>query len=204
MKRAAAFLVAMVMGLSSGGCVPEWAQQNSSPYVLEIAGITPSPLRSDVVSDEGSIFNDDVSVVVNAFRKNNNQGLSVTAVEHIYLERYEVRYFRTDGRNQQGVDVPFGISGPLGNVRFHTVNAGEEVEATIPITIVRHQAKSEPPLRNLRFGSTTDTGTFEISGAIVMTTIAEITIHGRTVQGDALVAVGRVEVSFANFADDAQ
>jgi hypothetical protein len=202
MKRAALFAVVVGVGVSSSACVPDWAQQNSSPYVMEIAGISPSPLRSDVLTDEGSIFNDDVQVLVNVFRKNNNTGLNVTAVEHLYLERYEVRFFRTDGRNQEGIDVPFGITGPLANVRFHTVSAGDEVETSVPITIVRHQAKSEPPLRNLRFRAGTDTGVTEAGGANIMTTIAEITIHGRTVQGDALVAVGRVEVSFANFADN--
>jgi hypothetical protein len=189
------------VGVSSSACVPDWAQQNSSPYVMEIAGISPSPLRSDVELVNGSLANDDVQVLVNVFRKNNNAGLNVTAVEHLYLERYEVRFFRADGRNQEGIDVPFGITGPLANVRFHTVSAGDEVEASVPITIVRHQAKLEPPLRNLRFLAGTDTDTVQQGGGFFITTIAEITIHGRTVQGDALVAVGRLEVSFSNFAD---
>jgi hypothetical protein len=201
MKRAALFAVVVGVGVSSSACVPDWAQQNSSPYVMEIAGISPSHVFSDVASDNGGFANDDVQVLVNVFRKNNNAGLNVTAVEHLYLERYEVRYFRTDGRNQEGIDVPFGITGPLANVRFHTVSAGDEVETSVPVTIVRHQAKMEPPLRNLRFTAGTDTGTSQDGGAVVVTTIAEITIHGRTVQGDALVAVGRVQVSFSNFAD---
>jgi hypothetical protein len=199
MKRAAVFAVVAV-GLAGTGCVPDWAQTNSAPYILEISNIQPTHLFSDVQIGEGSIENDDVQVSVNAFRKNNNANLNTSPVEHMYLERYEVRYFRTDGRNQEGVDVPFRITGPLGNLRFHTITQSE-LELTVPITIVRHQAKLEPPLRNLRFLAPTDTGTEQAGGASVMTTIAEITIHARTVQGEALVARGNVQVSFANFAD---
>lgn len=201
MKRAALFAaVTGVVGLSSGGCVPEWAQQNSSPYILEISNISPLHVFSDVQVGAGTIANDDVQVSINAFRKNNNTDLNTSPVQHMYLERYEVRYFRTDGRNQEGIDVPYRITGPLGNVRFHTITQSE-LEITLPITIVRHQAKLEPPLRNLRFVAGTDTGTEQDGGAVVMTTIAEITVHARTVQGDALVAKGNVQVSFSNFAD---
>jgi hypothetical protein len=188
------------------GCVPDWAQQNSSPYIMEIASITKADGSLPILSDVSiPVVNDDAAVTVNIFRKNNNPALGTTPVEHIYLERYEVRYFRTDGRNQEGVDVPFRITGPLGNVRFHTPGPGGEgeVEAELLITIVRHQAKLEPPLRNLEGGIIGDTGAALGPGAIQLTTVAEITIHGRTVQGDALVAVGRAQVTFADFPDAA-
>ncbi|MET0556742.1 MAG: hypothetical protein ABW221_27125 [Vicinamibacteria bacterium] len=207
MKRAALFSVVAVMGLlSSGGCVPEWAQQNSSPYIMEIASITNAdgelPITSDVNNAEtGGFENDNAVVTVNLFRKNNNDGLGTTAVEHVYLERYEVRYFRTDGHNVEGQDVPYRVTGPMGNVRFHTVVAGEEVEAETIITIVRHQAKLEPPLRNLRIPRAGDSGSVLVPQQAIFTAIAEITIHGRTVQGDALQAVGRVPVTFGDFAD---
>jgi hypothetical protein len=207
MKRAAAFMVAAAMALSSGGCVPEWAQQNSSPYIMEIASITNAdgalPITSDVNNAEtGGFENDNAIVTVNLFRKNNNADLATTAVEHVYLERYEVRYFRTDGHNTEGQDVPYRVTGPMGNLRFHTVAAGEEVEAEAIITIVRHQAKLEPPLRNLRIPRAGDSGSVLVPQQAIFTAIAEITIHGRTVQGDALQAVGRVPVTFGDFADE--
>lgn len=202
--RGAVISVAATMG----GCVPQWAQDNTSPYILEIAGITDAsgqvPILSDVADDNGAVFNDEARVTVNAFRKNNNTGLGVSPVEHIYLERYEVRYFRTDGRDAEGVDVPFRTTGPLGNVRFHTPGPGGagEVQADLPITIVRHQAKREPPLLNLRNVTRTDTNAIQFGGAGILTCVAEITVHGRTVQGDAMRAVGRVNVTFANFIDN--
>jgi hypothetical protein len=199
MKAYAKLALAAVMALPALSCTPDWATDNNTPFILEIASITPSPMRSDVEvlsNGQPTVFNDDVIVAVNVFRKNNNPTLSTTPVEHVYLERYEVRYFRSDGHNTEGVDVPFHITGPLGNLRFHTAGPGGagEVEQTVAITIVRHQAKLEPPLKNLAFGG----------NEIIITTIAEITIFGRTVQGGVLQASGSVQVSFADFADAGQ
>ena len=192
MKAYAKLALAVVAALPALSCTPDWATDNNTPFIMEIASIAPSPLRSDVLTG-GGVVNDDVVVAVNIFRKNNNPQLSTSPVEHIYLERYEVRYFRTDGHNTPGVDVPHGITGPLGNIRFHTPSPGGagEVQNNVTITIVRHQAKLEPPLKNLEFAGNED----------IITTIAEITIHGRTVQGGVLVARGNVEVSFSDFAD---
>ena len=105
-------------------------------------------------------------------------------------------YFRTDGRDVEGVDVPFRVTGPLGNLRFHTAAPGGsgEVEQTINITLVRHQAKLEPPLANLRGGTLTDTGASQLPNAAVLTLIAEVTIYGETVQGKGLKATGNVQV----------
>ena len=197
-----AAVVLAASGLS--GCTPDWATQNSSPYVLEIVNINDgATLNSDVGFP---ITNDDVGVEMNIFRKNNNTRLSTSAVEHVYLESYEVRYFRTDGRNQEGVDVPFRFTGALGNLRFHTPAAGGETPITASITLVRHQAKAEPPLRNLQLDPTsplTQTGQgtagATLPGSVILTTVAEITIYGRTVEGQALQAKGRVNITFADF-----
>src|SRR4029453_7170364 len=99
-------------------CTPDWATDNNTPFILEIASISPSPLESDVTTNTV----DNVTVAVNVFRKNNTPTLGTSPVEHVYLERYEVRFFRSDGHNTPGVDVPYGITGPLGNVRFHTAS----------------------------------------------------------------------------------
>jgi hypothetical protein len=208
MKLYAKCALVTAAGLILASCTPDWATSNSSPFILEIANITNAggglPILSDVETGTGettTVVNDEALVTVNALRKNNAPTLGVSPVEHIYLERYEVRYFRTDGRNTEGVDVPYRITGPVGNVRFHTPGPGGdgEVEAEVSITIVRHQAKLEPPLRNLRSVTVSDTGTFGISGAGVLTCVAEITIHGRTIQGAVMEAVGRQQVTFANF-----
>jgi hypothetical protein len=200
--RGAALLAAGAVSLSA--CTPEWARQNASPYVLEIAGINGG---ATVNSDVGlPVTNDDVSVTVNIFRKNNNPSLGVSAVGHVSLESYQVRFLRSDGRNQEGVDVPFRITGALGNVRLHTPSAGGETEATVSLTLVRHQAKLDPPLRNFQIDPTSPlnssgqgTAGANFPGSVVLTTVAEITIYARTIEGDALQATGRVNVTFADF-----
>jgi hypothetical protein len=196
MKAYARLALAAMAALPALSCTPDWATDNNTPFILEISSITPSPMRSDVeVLNDGqaTVFNDDVVVGVNVFRKNNSPTLGTSPVEHVYLERYEVRFFRSDGHNTEGVDVPFHITGPLGNLRFHTAGPGGagEVEQTVAITVVRHQAKLEPPLMNLRF----------LGNEGIITAFAEITIHGRTVQGGVLEARGTVQISFADFAD---
>jgi hypothetical protein len=215
MKSSRLVLIAAVT-LAAAGCTPDWATRNETGFIMEIASITGAntaqssgqggEIRSDVLTN-GSVFNDDAVVAVNVLRKNNNADLGTSPVEHVYLDRYEVVYFRTDGRNTEGVDVPFRITGPLGNLRFHTAGPGGqgEVEQTVNITIVRHSAKLEPPLSNLRNVLVSAPGQltspFEFPGQGIITTVAEITIIGHTIQGDGLQAKGRVQVTFADFAD---
>ena len=193
----------LAAALAPAACVPDWAADNETPFIMEIASIQPTdgtgPLQSDV---SFPVVNDDVTVLVNVFRKNNNPEMSTSAVEHVYLERYEVRYFRSDGRDVEGVDVPFRITGPLGNIRFHTAGPAAEVENAVTITIVRQQAKLEPPLANLRGILASDTDVAELPSTGVLTTIAEITIYGKTVQGKGLKATGNVQVTFADFPDE--
>jgi hypothetical protein len=57
---------------------------------------------------------------------------------------------------------------------------------TVPIEVVRTQAKLEPPLRNIANGG----------GELVLTAFAEITIFGRTVADDAVVSSGRLQIDF--------
>ena len=202
--RCAAGVLVLATAAASTGCTPDWATSNETPFIMEIARIAGpagvTPFLSDV---SFPVENDEASVTVNIFRKNNNVDMSTTPVEHVYLTRYEVRYFRTDGRDVEGVDVPFRVTGPLGNLRFHTAGPGGdgEVEQTFNVTLVRHQAKLEPPLANLRGGTLTDTSAFQLPNAAVLTLIAEVTIYGETVQGKGLKATGNVQVTFADFPD---
>jgi hypothetical protein len=183
-------LVIALGALALSGCTPNFITDNSSSMVLEVSGINNgAQILSDVITD-GIVSNDDAAVTVNLFRKNPSV-TGTSALEHVYLESYDVRYFRTDGKDIEGVDVPFRISGPLGHLRFHTPTGTGEVEQTVSLTIVRHQAKVEPPLRNLRGGG----------GQLAITCIAEITIYARQIDGETLQATGRVQVTFADFGE---
>ena len=199
-------MVAIVAaGLWTQGCTPEWATDNETSFIMEIANITGAGGEVPILADVSfPIFNDEALVSVNVFRKNNNPEIGTPPVEHLYLKRYEIRYFRTDGRDVEGVDVPFRITGPLGNLRFHVAGpgGGGEVENTVSITVLRHQAKLEPPIANLRGISFNDADITTFPNAGILTLIAEVTIYGETVQGKGLKAVGNVQVTLADFPDE--
>lgn len=106
-----------------------------------------------------------------------------TSANWITVDRYHVDYIRADGRNTPGVDVPYGFDG---GVTFSVLDIGSAT-----FTLVRGQAKLEPPLLALR-------GT---GGAVVISTIAEITFYGHDQTGAEVTALGRISVNFADWGD---
>jgi hypothetical protein len=194
---------------SMTGCVPDWARENETGILMEVAGIQGAPgaqgqTAGDVLfSDVSQWVNDDAVVTVNVYRKN-PQVNATSALEHVRLESYQVRYFRSDGHSVEGVDVPHRITGPLPSVRFHTPTSTTEIELETTINVVRHTAKREPPLINL-----IDTDLFPngrstfLTGVGIITTVAEITVFARQITtGEPLSATGRFQVTFADFADE--
>src|SRR5438105_4021516 len=71
---------------------------------------------------------------------------SPSFLNDIIVNRYRVDYFRPNGRNTPGVDVPFGIDGTM-NVHIPINSNGSG-----SIIIVRHDSKREPPLSELDNG----------------------------------------------------
>jgi hypothetical protein len=196
--------LAIVAGLLSSGCVPAFVQDSEADVIMRITGLRGDPGSEDqtegvvLLSDTCcAIFNDNIIITLDSILKNPNNP-NVNAFSDITLERYELRYIRSDGRNVEGVDVPFHISGPLSSVLL-------EVGATVEVAFVgvRHQAKLEPPLKNLEGNFPNDSGTAItgtiFSGAGIISTIGEVTVHGRTTSGQAVRAVGRIQIVFADF-----
>jgi hypothetical protein len=107
-----------------------------------------------------------------------------TAINHITISRYRVRFIRADGRNVPGVDVPYPFDSAF------TLTVGAESRAAT-FVLVRSQAKQEAPLRALAGGG----------GAGVISTIAEITFFGADQAGRTVQVVGRIGVSFADWTD---
>jgi hypothetical protein len=100
----------------------------------------------------------------------------------ITITQYHVEYVRSDGRNVQGVDVPFAFDSG--------VTATVAGAATIGFTLVRIQAKQEAPLQALAFGG----------GANTISTIARVTFYGHDQTGREVSVVGNIEVDFADWA----
>lgn len=103
----------------------------------------------------------------------------------ITVTRYRVEYTRSDGRNRAGIDVPHPFDGAI------TATVGADGSTTVGFTLVRLQAKAEPPLAGLRGAG----GQFAIS------TIATVTFYGADQTGRAASATGKITVSFADWAD---
>jgi len=196
--RAASLLMVGASIAALTGCTPGFGTANDAPVLLRVNSIAGSTggtggttggsgisqvLLSDVRTDTGSVFNDNATLTVESVIKNQN-GPTLGPFNDIVIEQYRVRYVRTDGLSREGVDIPYSFNGSV-NV---LVPAG--AVTTIPILIVRHAAKLEPPLANL-----TRAGGFDL-----ITTFAEITLFGHTTSGKAVEATGRIEVHFADFA----
>jgi hypothetical protein len=180
-------VLAVLGALALAGCVPGYFEEGNSPRVLLLTAINGgNPLNSDLTISTGAICPDVVSVRVENHAKNPNVGAAGFR-DDIVVERYEVRYFRSDGRGTEGVDVPYTISG---NLSFEILG-GEAT--TVPIEAVRRQAKIEAPLWNLLSGG----------GGRVVTMFAEVVLHARTTTGVVTnAATGQLQIDFADYADD--
>ena len=179
--------VLILGGLVAAGCTPNYFQQGNSTRVLLITGVNDGNVLSADVRQDTNICPDVVPVRVENHSKNPN--LETTGFRgDIVIERYEVRYFRSDGRGVEGVDVPYSISG---NISFE-VQEGAGVN--VPIEVVRRQAKLEPPLSQIVNGG----------GPFILTIIAEVTLHARTTTGVTTnPATGRMQIDFADYANKA-
>jgi len=192
-----------LFALVAAGCTPDWARDNNSPFEMRITQIAGTPggdqeagaiLHSDICC---AIFNDSATLTVELFRK--NVALTSTPIEDVVLTRYEVVYERTDGHNIEGVDVPFRITGPL-QQRIHAPSTTGETVADVVIDVVRHAAKLEPPLSNLRKNANPVLSGGPLSGGdVFITTIAHITVYGETTNGRSLSASGDLQVTFADY-----
>jgi hypothetical protein len=143
-------------------------------------------LLSDVQTG-GGVFNDSGRATMRLALKNpgtSSVALTPSTLNEITLTRYHVKYIRSDGRNTQGVDVPYEFDGAV------TATVREE-GTEVSFLLVRHTAKREPPLRNMWDGG----------GMRLMTAIAEVTFYGRDQAGNEVSAVGNINITFGDFAD---
>lgn len=178
--------MALLSALTLAGCAADYVEVGNAPVQLIIASLIPNPLDSDVAISTGGVCPDFATVAVANRAKNLN--VTVPAVpQAIIVNRYEVSYYRSDGRANQGVDVPYSISGAL----TASVDAATGGTVNIPIEVVRRQAKLEPPLLQLVPGGQ----------ALIVTMFAKITLYGQTVAGEAVTASGSMQIDMANFND---
>jgi hypothetical protein len=107
---------------------------------------------------------------------------AATAINDITVTRYRVEYTRADGRNTPGVDVPY----PFDGVVTFTVSANP---TSFGFSLVRTQAKDEPPLVLLRNGNS------------IITQLAKVTFYGADQAGNQVSVTGNIQIDFGNFGD---
>jgi hypothetical protein len=109
--------------------------------------------------------------------------LSPTSNNQVTISRYHVTFRRADGRNTQGVDVPWAFDGAV----TVTIEAGNSASAGFEL--VRHAAKTESPLIQLR------------KNPNVISTTADVTFYGQDLVGNDISVTGHLLVDFGNFGD---
>lgn len=187
---------ATALVLTSASCGDLTREGTSSSYLVITAleatsGADPSTFSGTLSSDVITVVDDVLTVFGDLGRVQFALGLkdpgpstspaAPTQNNFITVDRYRVKYIRSDGRNTEGVDVPYTFDGA-----FTATVAGS---TTVSFTLVRVQAKDEAPLRALG-----------ING-LVISTIAEVTFYGHDQTGRAVSVTGHIGIHFANFGD---
>lgn len=111
--------------------------------------------------------------------------LGVSQYEDVLLTRYIVHYYRSDGKNVEGVDVPYSFEGSV-NVLLK-VNTATDVS----LVVVREVAKLEQPLLNLV--SNRDVGVLQVT--------ARIDFYGHDMDNNEVTTTGNLPIFFANYND---
>ncbi len=147
-------------------------------------------LQSDVVNVDPntglySIASDAAKATFTARLLDPYAPLGGSQYNSITVNRYAVTYIRADGKNRQGVDVPYAFEGSL--------SALIDIDSTVAVSfvIVREVAKLEPPLLNLREGR----------GEGVLQVTAKVDFYGQDMTKNKVKATGYLTIFFANYVD---
>ena len=193
----------MVLALGAASCGDAVRQGRSPAYLvidqlLAASGAEPDEFKNTLTSDVvtlvkvgdrlvPTIYEDSAEVQMHIALKDIGTPGNPTEPSSnnlITVTRYRVKYVRADGRNTPGADVPYEFDGAA------TGTIGP-ASSTISFILVRAQAKQEAPLQAL-------TG---MGGALMISTIAEVTFYGRDQTGNDVSVTGKISVNFADWGD---
>lgn len=157
----------------------------SGTLVSDVITNITDPLPCTPTAPCPTIFGDNGSVVLRTVLKDigSTTALAPTTNNEVTINRIRVEYTRADGRNTQGVDVPFAFEGAVTG----TIVANGTL--TLSFTLVRNVAKQEAPLAQLR------------ESPNVITSIAKVTFYGVDRVGNAVSVMGQIQIDFGNFGD---
>lgn len=180
--------------LMLSACNPLEDDSKSSSFIIvesitgtDLSGKTASFLQSDVVLTDSTVVADVATATLQASLLDPAPILDSSQYNDIILDRYIVSYSRVDGKNRQGVDVPYSFEGSLSQI----LKIGTSV--TFSFVVVREVAKLESPLIDLVQN--------RAEGVIEAT--AKIEFYGHDLVNNKVMATGSLTIFFANYADSA-
>jgi len=194
------FALLTALAMVAAGCGV--AEQGRSPVVVRIdtleaanGGTTTGTFGGYLHSDVQNVvnvnnvqtptrFNDVGRVTMSlVLRDPGSPGVANTPSElnAVTITHYRVVYRRTDGRNVQGVDVPFAFDSGM------TITVAPTGQGQQTFDIVRVSAKFEAPLQAL------------VSNGQALDTIADVTFFGKDMHNNDVAVTGSIGITFANF-----
>jgi len=169
---------------AASGAEPDLVSETLRSDVVTVVRVTPPGSSTEI--GVPTVFNDLGAVtMILVLKDQGTAGIAAapSPLNQVTINRYRVEYRRADGRNTQGVDVPFSFDSAV------TFTVPIDTAVTANFEIVRHTAKQEAPLAAL------------VNGAVIISTIAEVTFYGRDLAGNDVRVSGNIGVSFGNFGD---
>jgi len=193
-RKSLVLLTGVALAGAAASCISHVREGRSPSYlivnnVLAASGTDQTfgnTLESDVLT-KSSVYSDAGQATMTLALKDIGPAANPAAPttnNFVTLTRYHVQYRRSDGRNAEGVDVPFAFDG----ASTATIT---DSATTFNFTLVRLQAKLEAPLVSLAGHG----------GAGVISTIADVTFYGTDQAGNEVQAAGSISVNFADWAD---
>ena len=177
------------------GCTARQMEGVSSSYLIvdSLAAASGSSddfsgvLDSDVVENGTTVFADTGRVSLRLALKDPGASANPavpTSTNFITVTRYHVKFVRSDGRNTQGVDVPYEFDGAASVTVRETL-----ASVSMFMTLVRAQSKLEAPLLALR----------NQGGQVAISTLAEVTLFGSDQAGREVSVKANISVNFADY-----
>lgn len=151
---------------------------------------SPSEVHYSDVETGGSVFNDPgIANVIAELLNPDGEFADPTYYQDILVYQVDISYWRSDGNNVEGVDIPYAFSQPITQV----VKIG--ATQAINFTLVRHTAKMEPPLIELQ----------DLSKNKILRLFARVTLRSRDLGGHELAPVsGDITIFFSNYGDSGE
>jgi hypothetical protein len=141
----------------------------------------------DIATGQATVFADAAKAVLSAKLLDPNPGAVPSQYNSIQVTRYVVTYFRSDGKNQEGVEIPYSFEGSLSTL----VEVG--ALPSISFVIVRAASKLEPPLVDLTYPRGEE-------GELKVT--ARVDFYGNDLANRKVKATGYLTIYFANYSDE--